>query len=80
MQTAASTFKKVGVSFRKDILEKLDNYAEKKFRGNRSAAANYLLGALFQARSKCTKKTSNLLTSSRRQGSVSSLFPRAMIY
>jgi len=45
LQTAKH-FQKVGVSFRKDILQKLDDYAERKFRGNRSAAANYLLGAL----------------------------------
>ena len=40
-----SSFKKVGFSIEVSLLQKLDQYAQRKFAGNRSAAANYLLGA-----------------------------------
>ncbi|MDH5663403.1 MAG: ribbon-helix-helix domain-containing protein [Candidatus Bathyarchaeota archaeon] len=43
------TFKKVGFSLELNLLQKLDDYAERKFKGNRSAAANYLLGALLKS-------------------------------
>ncbi len=42
------TFKKVGFSLEASLLQRLDDYAERKFKGNRSAAANYLLGALLK--------------------------------
>ena len=38
--------RKVGISFESELLQRLDTYAEKKFKGNRSAAANFLLSAL----------------------------------
>ena len=70
----SSSFQKVGISFETELL-KLDSYAERKFKGNRSAAANCLLGALFQKWGvNARRKTSKLLTSSRRQESVSRIF------
>ena len=39
-------FTKMGISLESEVAQKLEAYAIKKFKGNRSAAANYLLSAL----------------------------------
>ena len=41
--------RKVGLSLESNLLRRLDDYAERKFKGNRLAAANYLLSALARA-------------------------------
>jgi len=42
-------FRKMGISLESEVAEKLEAYAIKKFKGNKSAAVNYLLGALVRA-------------------------------
>jgi len=39
---------KAKISFDSEVLGSLDRYAETKFKGNGSAAANHPIGALFQ--------------------------------
>lgn len=41
--------RKVGLSLDSDLLRRIDDYAERKFEGNKSAAANYLLSALLKS-------------------------------
>jgi metal-responsive CopG/Arc/MetJ family transcriptional regulator len=45
-QKSDAKFRKIAVSLESEVVQKLDNYAERKSKGNRSAAANYLLSAL----------------------------------
>ena len=42
-QKSEVRFRKIAMSLESEVVQKLDTYAEKKFKGNRSAAANYLL-------------------------------------
>jgi len=48
-QKSEVKLKKVGLSLDSNLLRRLDDYAERKFKGNRSAAANYLLSALLKS-------------------------------
>lgn len=45
-QKTEAKHSKMGISLESETAQKLQNYADKKFKGNRSAAANYLLSAL----------------------------------
>ena len=49
-QKPESKYKKMGISPEFEVAQKLEAYAIRKFKGNKSAAANYLLGALVRAR------------------------------
>jgi len=45
-QKSEVRFRKIGLSFESELLNRLDSSAERKFKGNRSAVANYLSSAL----------------------------------
>jgi len=39
-------YRKIAMSLESEVVQKLEAYAIRKFKGNKSAAANYLLSAL----------------------------------
>jgi hypothetical protein len=45
-KNSEAKYRKRGLGLESELVQKLDTYAEKRFKGNRSAAANFLLSAL----------------------------------
>jgi len=48
-QNSETKYRKTSMSLESKLVQKLDSYADRKFKGNRSAAVNYLLSALAPA-------------------------------